>query len=47
MASYPFEDPCDDMTAEEIADFEQAIQEQPSIEELDRMFAWWEAQRNE
>ena len=25
MASYPFEDPCDDMTAEEIADFEQAF----------------------
>jgi hypothetical protein len=45
--SYPFEDPLDDMTDNEIADFEQAFQEAPSIEELDRMFAWWEAQCNE
>jgi len=33
------------MTTEEIADFEQSFQEQPSMEELDRMFAWWEAMR--
>lgn len=41
--AYPFEDL--PMTAEEIADFEQAFQDQPSMEELDKMFAWWEAQR--
>ena len=31
-------------TMPDLADFEEAFQEQPSEEELDRMFAWWEAQ---
>ena len=41
--SYPFDS--EEMSDEELADFEQASQEQPSMEELDRMFAWWEAQK--
>jgi len=40
--SYPFDsDP--DMTDEEYADLMQATQEEPSSEELDKMFAWWES----
>jgi len=41
--SYPFDS--EEMSDEELADFEQAFQEQPSMEELDKMFAWWEVQR--
>ena len=41
---YPFdEDP--EMSDEEHADLMQATQEQPTTEELDRMFIWWERER--
>jgi hypothetical protein len=41
--AYPFDsDP--DMTDEEYSDMMQAAQEQPTGDELDAMFSWWEAQ---